>query len=89
MRSALHVPPQKGGNGLGQLIFRVAGEQAGGRTHKQDKPQQITFGQDGGGHVHRQLVASVGDWDGLALTGVLLDAAAFHDLLQLRRDALA
>ena len=89
VRSALHVPPQKGGNGLSQLVFRVTGDQAWGGAHKQDQPQQVALRQNGGGHVDRQLVAPVGDGDGLAFTGVLVDAAALHDLLQLRRDALA
>ena len=85
----LHMPPQKGGDGLGQLVFRVPGGDARRRADEQHHAQQIPLGEDGGGHVGDQLVAAVADGDGVSPAVILVDAAAFHDLLQLGGDALA
>ena len=80
---------QKGGDGLGQLVLRVSGGGSPFGGNKQHQPQQVTFRQDGGRHGGGQLVVAVADRDGLAVPGVLVDPAALHDLLQLRRDPLA
>ncbi len=83
------MPPQEGRDGLGQLVLGVAGDGGGLGADEQHQPQQVPLRQNGGGHVGQQLVAAVGDGEGLPLAGVLVDAAALHDLLQLGGDALA
>ena len=87
--SALHVAAEKSGDGLGQLVLRVACGNAGGGADEQHQPQQVALRQNGSGDTGDELVIAVGDGDGLVLTAVLVDAAALHDLLQLRGDALA
>lgn len=41
--SALHVAAEKSGNGLGQLVLRVACGNAGGGADEQHQPQQVAL----------------------------------------------
>ena len=49
--SALHVPPQKGGGGLGQLVLHLASLRRTLRCGKDDTAQHVPLLQDGGRRV--------------------------------------
>ena len=88
-RSAFHMTPQKGGDGLGQLEFRLSGNSPGRRADEEHQTQQIALCQNGGGHGGGEGIQSLRDRNGPLVSAVLVNLAAFHDLFQLRCDALA
>ena len=80
---------QEGGNGLCQLVFRLAGDLRLAVLHEQYKAQYIAFGDDGGSYRGSVFVSCVGNKDAAILAAVLIDPAVFHDLFQLSADAFA
>ena len=83
------MTPQKGGDGLGQLEFRLSGNSPGRRADEEHQTQQIALCQNGGGHGGGEGIQSLRDRNGPLVSAVLVNLAAFHDLFQLRCDALA
>ena len=83
------MTPQKGGDGLGQLEFGFSGNSPGRCADEEHQTQQIALRQNGGGHGGGEGIQSLGDRNGPPVSAVLIDLAAFHDLFQLRCDALA
>ena len=67
----LHMPPQEGGDGLGQLVFCLAGGLAVAVADEEDQAQGVALGDDRGGYGGAVLVAGVGDEDA-PLPGLLL-----------------
>ena len=87
--SALHMAAEEGRDGLGQLVFRVAGGCRGDGADKKHQSQQITLRQNGSRHGSRQLIRAVGDRKGLSLSGKLIDSAAVSYTHLYRVPALA
>ena len=87
--SALHVPAEEGGDGLRELVLRLADVVLTLVLHKQHQPQRVALGNDGRGDGGTAAVERVGDVDAALAALRAVDGAVLHDLLQLGADALA
>ena len=74
-RSGFHVPAQKGGDGLGELVLRLAGDKGLAILHKQHQSQHIALRNDGRGHGGAVFVAGVGDEDPAVIPLMLVNPA--------------
>ena len=73
---------QEARNGLDQLILGLVVLQAALGAGEEYAAQHISLGENRGGAGHQVGVAALTDGDGGGALLVLIDLAAFHDLLQ-------